>query len=163
MAWTQSRVTASTSASWRGLGMMCSPKAKVNTAQPPIAARVSAVKLTKLTAAERRLSKERRERNAARRDAEMADLMERDPARIRAEYEAKHRAEADALQRAASEKPMSRVRQARALLHHDPDGLGDIPNAALVDLLEDESVAAHHDRIHTELAARGLTPVRRDA
>jgi hypothetical protein len=142
--------------------MMCSPKAKVNTAQPPIAAKVSAVKLTKLAAAERRLSKERRERNAARHHAEMADLMERETARIRAEYEAKDRAEADAPQRAASEKPMSRA-QARALLHHVPDWLGDIPNAALVDLLDDESVAAHHARIHTELAARGLTPVRRDA
>lgn len=58
---------------------------------------------------------------------------------------------------ANAEKPMTRA-VARSLLLHDPDYLGDITNAALVDLLEDESVKKYHPRIRRELkSARGLT------
>lgn len=108
-----------------------------------------------LTAAERRAQKEGRERRQAERDAEYARRDAEIEAEVRADAEARDKAEA--LVKAATPPAMGRA-QARALLLHDPDYLGDIPNAALVDLLDDESVKPYHARIRTELRVnRGLT------
>lgn len=70
---------------------------------------------------------------------------------------AAHKSNADALNRAASPKPMTRD-QAKALLAHDPDFYGDITSEALVDLLDDPSLKKAHAAIRRELKARGLVP-----
>ena len=54
--------------------------------------------------------------------------------------------------------PAASMNEQLHLLQHDPDYLGDITNAALVDLLDDETVAHFHPRIRAELRDnRGLT------
>jgi hypothetical protein len=73
-----------------------------------------------------------------------------------ASKEVSSRAYAAALTKAVTPKAMTRE-QARALLAHDPDYLGDITNEALVDLLDDDTVAEHHKAIRVELDVnRGL-------
>lgn len=115
------------------------------------------LKATHVTAAEKRAAKAAREKREAQRDAELAEIAAKAEAEARAKYAAQDKAEAEALVRAATPKPMSRA-QAKSLLLHDPDYLGDITNDALVDLLDDESVKPYHARIRTELRVnRGLT------
>lgn len=115
------------------------------------------LKATHVTAAEKRAAKARREKREAEVAAESDAIYEAALAKARAEADARDKADAEALVRAATPKPMSRV-QARSLLLHDPDYLGDITNDALVDLLDDETVKPYHARIRTELRVnRGLT------
>lgn len=105
-----------------------------------------------LTAAEKRERKKQREEREAAWQAHIDRVNEEAAARRRAELDAADAATAPPATPALTTAPPAMSREvARALLLHDPDYLGDITTAALVDLLKDESVKKYHPRIRVEL------------
>lgn len=124
-----------------------------------------------LTAAEKRERKKRREKQEADRDAEMAELAAATAAKVAAmtdEELAAYRAEtsrkmaeanvavavAKAKMSPTKPPPGMTMAAAIALLHHDPDHLGDIPTEHLHAILLTPGEKAYHAKIRKELKRR---------
>lgn len=108
-----------------------------------------------LHAHERRTLATARERSLAAKEA----LYAAEDARI--EDEVRARMGADPLPGRTAPAGFMTNTQAVALIKHDPDYLGDIPDLALHNVLDDQSLREHHPVVRREMTSRGLTERKR--